>query len=214
MLAKHFPPPKDANQTDISPETADPLQSGNDVLKLIIMMMELAITHTHTYDHCKTIWTLLLEKDPGNPQIDQLRTIHLYKADYNLLLKWFSSKGFILHSEKAQRINDNQGGGHAGRSAIDLAITKVLSYGVADTLWLQVTIIDNDATACFDCMIESQQPSMLATWSQPKVHTTSHPNTMRTLLPSETQIRNLTRIQPPSSHSALVWNGPRCRQRL
>jgi len=98
------------------------------------MMMELAVTHTRTYDQWKTIWTLLLEKDSGNPQINRLCTIHLYEANYNLLLKWFSSKGFILHSEKAQRINDNQGGGHAGRSAIDLVITKVLSYEVTDTL--------------------------------------------------------------------------------
>jgi len=60
--------------------------------------------------------------------------IHLYKANYNLLLKWFSSKGFILRSEKAHRITDSQGGGRAGRSAIDLAITKVLSYKVANIL--------------------------------------------------------------------------------
>ncbi len=74
----------------------DPLQSRNDILKLIIMMMDLAVTHTHTYDRWKTIWTLLLEKDIGDPKIDRLRTIHLYEANYNLLLKWFSSKGFIL----------------------------------------------------------------------------------------------------------------------
>jgi len=60
--------------------------------------------------------------------------IHLYEADYNLLLKWFSSKGFILRSEKAHRITDSQGGRQAGRSTIDLAITKVLSYEVADIL--------------------------------------------------------------------------------
>jgi len=73
-------------------------------------MMELAVTHTHTYELWKTIWTLLLEKEKGNPQIDQLRTIHLYEADYNLLLKWFSSQGFILTSKKAHHINESQGG--------------------------------------------------------------------------------------------------------
>jgi len=117
--------------------------------------MDLAITHTHTYDRWRTIWTLLLEKDPGNPQIDHLRTIHLYEADYNLLLKWFSSQGFIIRSEKAQRITDNQGGGCPGRSAMDLALTKVLSYEAAETLRLRVIIVDNDAMACFDRMIES-----------------------------------------------------------
>jgi len=123
-------------------------------------MMELAVTHTHTYERWKTIWTLLLEKEKGNPQIDRLRTIHLYEADYNLLLKWFSSQGFILTSKKAHCINESQGGGRPGRSAIDLAITKVLSYKIAETLRLRVIVVDNNATACFDRMLEA--PNNLA----------------------------------------------------
>ncbi len=134
LLAKHFPPPKDKNDPVTPPEPSNPLTCSNDVLKLIIMMMDLAVLHTHTYKRWKVIWMLLLEKDPGNPQIDQLRTIHLYEAGYNLLLKWFLSKGFILQSKTKHRINDNQGGGHPGRSAIDLAITEVLSYKITDTL--------------------------------------------------------------------------------
>jgi len=114
--------------------------------------MDLAVKHTHTYERWKMIWTLLLEKDPGNPQIDQLQTIHLYEADYNLLLKWFSSKGFILWSERAHQITNNQGGGRAGRCAINQAITKVLSYKSADTMHLRLIIVDNDAAACFDRM--------------------------------------------------------------
>jgi len=99
-------------------------------------------------------WSLLLEKDAGNPQINHLCTIHLYKADYNLLLKWFSSKGFILNSRKAHQITDHQGRGCPGRSAIDLAITRVLAYKITETLQLQVIIVDNNTTACFDQMLE------------------------------------------------------------
>jgi len=113
-------------------------------------MMDLAVKHTHTYERWKTIWTLLLEKDPGNPQLNCLQTIHLYEADYNLLLKWFSSKGFILQSEKAHQITDNQGGGQAGQCAINLAITKVVSFEIADTMQMRIIVIDNDAKACFD----------------------------------------------------------------
>jgi len=102
----------------------------------------------------------VLEKEKGNPQIDRLRTIHLYEADYSLLLKWFSSQGFILTSKKAHHINKSQGGGRPGRSAIDLAITKVLSYEIAETLRLRVIIVDSDATACFDRMLEA--PNNLA----------------------------------------------------
>jgi len=67
-LAKHFPPPKD--ETKDQPADNHPIKSGNNVLKLLIWMMALAVTHTHTYNCWKTIWTILLEKDIGNPQID------------------------------------------------------------------------------------------------------------------------------------------------
>jgi len=194
-LAKHFPPPKDKDNQETPPEPIDPLQCGNDVLTLLIMMMELVINHTHTYKRWKTVWTLLLEKDQGNPQIDHLRTIHLYEANYNLLLKWFSSKGFILQSKTKHRINDNQGRGWPGRSTIDLAITKVLSYEVADTLWLRVIIVDNDATACFDWMIKAPNNLACLQHGAPKVYPTPCPNTTRTPLLLETQIQNLHRIQ-------------------
>jgi len=158
-LAKHFPTPPDKN-APIPATPPDPIQCGNDILKLLITMMDLAIKHTHTYKRWKTIWTLLLEKDPGNPQINWLCTIHLYEANYNLLLKWFSSKGFILGSEKVHWITNHQGGGCAGQCTNDLAITKVLSFKIADTMHMHIIVIDNDATACFDCMIEA--PSNLA----------------------------------------------------
>jgi len=69
-LAKHFPPPKEKHHEQNNPADTHPIQGGNDVLKMIIWMMELAVTHTHTYERWKMIWTLLLEKDMGNPQID------------------------------------------------------------------------------------------------------------------------------------------------
>jgi len=113
-LAKHFPPPKDPSNPEPPMDPPDPLQSGNGILKLIIMMMDLAVTHTHTYDRWKTIWTLLLEKDIGDPKIDRLCMIHLYKANYNLFLQWSLSKGFIICSEKAHQISDHQGGSCQG----------------------------------------------------------------------------------------------------
>jgi len=82
-LVKHFPPPKDKNDQDNQPDPPNPLKCSNDVLKLIIMMTGMAVTHTHMYARWKVIWTLLLEKDQGNPQIDRLCTIHLYEANYN-----------------------------------------------------------------------------------------------------------------------------------
>jgi len=59
LLAKNFPLPKNKDNP-VPPEPPDPIQCGNDILKLLITMLNLAMTHTHTYDQWKTIWTLLL----------------------------------------------------------------------------------------------------------------------------------------------------------
>jgi len=106
---------------------------------------------TYTYvQPMETIWTLLLEKDAGNPQIDRLQTIHLYEADYNLMLKLFLSQGFIVCSKHAHWITNNQVGSRSKRCTMDLAITKVLSYKIADTMHMRIIVIENDATVCFD----------------------------------------------------------------
>jgi hypothetical protein len=36
--------------------------------------------------------TTMIEKQPGCPRINKLRVIHLYKADYNLLLKLYGKE--------------------------------------------------------------------------------------------------------------------------
>jgi hypothetical protein len=43
-------------------------------------------THGHSLNCWKVIINVMLLKEPNNPRIHQLRVIHLYKADFNLLL--------------------------------------------------------------------------------------------------------------------------------
>jgi len=70
-LAKHFLPlPKDKNNPTPNTKPDNPLQSRTDILRMIISMMSLAVQHTHMYNRWRTIWTLLLEKDAGNPTIN------------------------------------------------------------------------------------------------------------------------------------------------
>jgi len=110
-----------------------PKPKGIDIMYDIFRMLVLAVKHTHTFNHWRTIWNMYLEKDPGTPKINRLRTLHLIEADLNLLWKWYSSKGFIPIAEKHHIIHDSQGGGRAGRSAIDLACKKVATFDIIRT---------------------------------------------------------------------------------
>jgi len=98
---------------------------------------------------------MYLEKKPGHPSIDSLRTLHMFEADYNLLLKWHSSLGFMPKSEKHNRLLDSQGGGRAGRSAIDLACKKVVIYDYISITRTDAVDVSIDVARCFDNMVEA-----------------------------------------------------------
>ncbi len=73
--------------------------------------MSLALRHTYTLERWKTVWTLFIEKEPGNPDLNRLRCIMLFEANWQLLLKWHSSYGFLPKSEVAKTLTEAQGGG-------------------------------------------------------------------------------------------------------
>jgi len=51
-----------------------------------VSLINYALRMGISYDRWKTVVNIMLEKDPGEPKIHRLRVIHIYKADYNLLL--------------------------------------------------------------------------------------------------------------------------------
>jgi len=91
LLKDHLPkdPPP-----DLPPQTY-----GIEVMQSIFSLLQLALRHVHVYKCWKTVWNMYLEKKPGYPHLDYLRTLHLFEADYNLLLKWHSSLGYMPRSE-------------------------------------------------------------------------------------------------------------------
>jgi hypothetical protein len=56
---------------------------------LIHLLINLAIQHAHTFKLWQTVHNFFIENIPGKPLIDKLRVIHIYEADWNLILKYF-----------------------------------------------------------------------------------------------------------------------------
>jgi len=130
---------------------------GIDLMQDIHRLIILALKHTHTFKRWQTIWNLYLEKDPGRPYINRLRTLHLIEADLNLIWKWHSSKGFMQRAEQNQSLSDAQYGGRAGHSAIDLACQRVATFEIYRLT--RTTAIEKglDVAECFDRTIETCQ---------------------------------------------------------
>jgi hypothetical protein len=51
-----------------------------------LSLLNYALSFGHSFTRWKTIVNVMIQKDPGNSKIHRLRVIHIYEADYNLLL--------------------------------------------------------------------------------------------------------------------------------
>jgi len=125
---KNKPTPKKTIPEQLTRTPTDkqpPECNGADVMQIVHKLLVMAVRYCHTFERWTTIWNLFIEKDLGNPQLDRLRTLHIIKADYNLLLKWFAPQGVLKRAETHQQITDNQGGCRKGQSTIDLTCKKV-----------------------------------------------------------------------------------------
>ena len=61
-----------------------------DMLEAQLYLLNFAIEHGHSYSRWQKIVTMMIEKEKGNHKIHRLGVIHIYEADYNLMLcvKW------------------------------------------------------------------------------------------------------------------------------
>jgi len=143
-------------ETDVMVTTPpDKLEQGRDVLYLIFDIMSLALQHTYTLERWKTVWTMFIKKDLGNPDLNLLRCIMIFEADWQLLLKWHSSYGFLPRTENAHTLTPDQGGGRKGRSAIDQALQLVAESEIVRMNQRPTVDLFLDARHCFDLMVEA-----------------------------------------------------------
>ena len=91
----------------------------------------------------------MLLKDPGDPKIHRLRVIHLYEADYNLILgiKWRQA---LHHAEDAHLLNPGLYGSRAGRSAHEPVLLEILQNDLYRLTMKTGINKDLDAASCYD----------------------------------------------------------------
>jgi hypothetical protein len=90
----------------------------------------------------------MIEKEPGNPRTHQLRIIHLYEADYNLMLSMFWARKLVPQAEQARLFNKSCYGSRPGRSAIDPVLLEELQVSLSYLSRTNQVTFHNDATSC------------------------------------------------------------------
>ena len=91
----------------------------------------------------------MLEKEPGNPRIHRLRVIHLYEADYNLILgvKW---REVLHHASSKGYLNEGCYGSQPGKETTDTIFIREMEYEMGRLTRKATLHFDNDATSCYN----------------------------------------------------------------
>jgi hypothetical protein len=143
------------------------------------MILTEAIKRTHTLERWRTIHNFFLEKLPGRPLLDKLRVIHLYEADWNLILKFFIAYQLNTIACQEKTVAIEQAGGRPGRTAEATAAATVLFNEIILLQRMIGAILYNDAKACFDRIVENiSNLSLLAEGLHPAI-AALHAQTLR-----------------------------------
>jgi hypothetical protein len=94
-----------------------------------------------------------LKKTKGNPKINKPRVIHLYEADYNLILKIIWAHKSVWNADEHNKLHEGQAGSRPNQRAIDVVLRKEMRYMYARMTCTSLGTIDNDAKSCFNCIL-------------------------------------------------------------
>jgi len=122
------------------------------IAKLIVEVINYCIRKGHVLKRWLTVINTMICKDIGNFKIHRLRVLHLYEADFNLLLgvKW---RELIMKGDQRNWINEKQHGGRPGCEATTPVLYEVIRTDICYSTRRSLTSVDNDADSCFDRMI-------------------------------------------------------------
>ena len=82
-----------------------------------------------SYDQWKTVVNIMLEKDPGDLKIHRLRVIHIYEADYNILLSILWQN--LMHlAEDHYLLNEGQYGSRPHCNAHDPVFIEEMQFEI------------------------------------------------------------------------------------
>jgi hypothetical protein len=124
------------------------------LLGALTQFMNLTIQHGISVARWCNATNVLLEKDPGTPCINRLRIIHLFKADFNLLfLKIVWGSRLVKQAVSMDLLNSGQHGTVPRRTTMDPIMLTQLTTDLCQILKINLARFDNDATACYDCII-------------------------------------------------------------
>jgi hypothetical protein len=135
------------------------------LLQAHIDIINYGLLHGYSLQRWQQVVNVMILKEPDNHKIHRLRILHLFEADYNLILgvKW---RQLMKHAEAHKTLNEGQYGSHAGREATALNFLEALKNDISHCSRKPLLNLDNDALPCYDRIIVSLASSINRKYGQ------------------------------------------------
>ena len=145
---------------------------------LQLHLMNYALERGYSYTRWQNIANTILFKDQDCIKIHRTRVIHIYEADFNLMLglKWRIA---LYQSEALKQLNDGQYGSRPRRNAIDPVMIEELQFEISRISRRMLLQTNYDATACYDRIIPNVAMLASRRFGVPKSVTQSNANTLQ-----------------------------------
>ena len=143
----------DITNPGVATGTIQPIWSTQEkaerILQLIHGLLATAARHGFYLARWTQVVNVMIYKRPGCIDLEKLRVIHLFEADFNLAIGIYFGRRAMQHQVRHQLIHDGQFGKPHGECQ-DAALSKVLYNMVAQFSQTPLGQFESDATACFD----------------------------------------------------------------
>ena len=125
-----------------------------DLVDLHLGMIKYALRWGYSYKRWREVVNGMLQKGPGHPMIHRLRVIHIYKADYNLILGVMWRK--LLHkAEDMGSLNYGQFGSRPRQTVYDPVFVEEMMSETSRASRQSQIKFDNGTTACYERIVLS-----------------------------------------------------------
>ncbi len=119
----------DLDKEDGEPD--DAVENAKKILKAHFLIILTATKFGISLTRWQNVVNSLIVKEPGNPKIHRLRVIHLYEADYNLILGLFWARKLVPNAEDNRLFNSSCYGSRPGLSAVDPVLLEEMQVSIS-----------------------------------------------------------------------------------
>ena len=178
LIARHQYSDIDTDDAQLLAKRAKWNWMQESILNLHVNMLNYALERGYTYRRWQIVANAILFKDPDNVRIHRTRVIHIYEADYNLMLgiKWRIA---LYQAEDLRELNAGQYGSRPRRNAFDPVLIEELQFEISRASRKMLIQTNYDATSCYDRIIPNLAMMVSKKFGVPLQATMSNVQTLK-----------------------------------